>query len=145
MSKRWECSEHHVRNLISNGFLPAFRLGGKLLRIRVADVVEFENRQKSEPPEDVVPPAVAEKSLGPKASASLGQNAARASECLHFGTRRFGVAFVCYGVSTGIERRNVSRIATERRPFIQDLKRFPQTSDVVRISEPDQDRYGLGK
>jgi hypothetical protein len=75
----------------------------------------------------------------------LGQNAARASECLHLGTRRFGVAFVCYGVSAGIERRNVSRIATERRPFIQDLKRFPQTSDVVRIAEPDQDRYGLGK
>jgi hypothetical protein len=79
------------------------------------------------------------------ASTSLGENAARASECLHFGTRRFGVAFVCYGISAGIERRNVSRIATERRPFIQDLKRFPQTSDVVRISEPDQDRYGLGK
>jgi hypothetical protein len=79
------------------------------------------------------------------ASASLGQNAARASECLDFGARRFGVAFVCHGVSAGIERRNVSRIATECRPFIQDLKRFPQTADVVRISEPNQDRYGLGK
>jgi excisionase family DNA binding protein len=61
LSERWECSEHHVRNLISKGLLPAFRLGGKLLRIRVADVVEFENRHESEPLEEVVPPAVAEK------------------------------------------------------------------------------------
>ncbi len=42
LAKRWECSERHVRNLISSGELPSFRLGGKLLRIRREDVENFE-------------------------------------------------------------------------------------------------------
>jgi excisionase family DNA binding protein len=42
LAKRWECSERHIRNLISSGELPSFRLGGKLLRIRREDVEIFE-------------------------------------------------------------------------------------------------------
>lgn len=42
LATRWECSERHIRNLIESGALPAFRLGGKLLRIRREDVEAFE-------------------------------------------------------------------------------------------------------
>src|SRR5690242_2667372 len=42
LAMRWECSERHVRNLISSGQLPCFRLGGKLLRIKQEDVERFE-------------------------------------------------------------------------------------------------------
>lgn len=42
LAKRWECSERHVRNLIAEGRLGCFRLGGKLVRIRVSDVEKFE-------------------------------------------------------------------------------------------------------
>lgn len=42
VAERWECSERHVRNLLEQGLLPYFRLGGKLIRILRDDVVEFE-------------------------------------------------------------------------------------------------------
>lgn len=42
LAKRWDCSERHVRNLISAGKLVCFRLGGKLVRIRLSDVENFE-------------------------------------------------------------------------------------------------------
>ncbi|TGV15779.1 DNA-binding protein [Mesorhizobium sp. M8A.F.Ca.ET.173.01.1.1] len=42
LAERWECSERQVRNMVAAGVLPAFRLGGKLLRIRGADVERFE-------------------------------------------------------------------------------------------------------
>ena len=38
-------SPRTVRNLIATGDLPAFRLGGKLLRISQAAVERFEQRQ----------------------------------------------------------------------------------------------------
>lgn len=44
LAARWQCSERHVRNLIASGELPAFRLGGKLLRIRMEDVEAFERQ-----------------------------------------------------------------------------------------------------
>lgn len=44
LSQRWLCSEHHVRNLIKRGDLPAQKLGGKLLRIMFDDVDSFERR-----------------------------------------------------------------------------------------------------
>lgn len=44
LAKRWECSERHVRNMIASGDLPAFRLSGKLLRIRAVDVEALEAR-----------------------------------------------------------------------------------------------------
>lgn len=42
LSKRWQCSERHVRNMIEHGELPAFRLGGKLMRIRGDEVLKIE-------------------------------------------------------------------------------------------------------
>ena len=45
LARRWQCSERHVRNLIATGDLPAFRLGGKLLRISQAAVERFEQCQ----------------------------------------------------------------------------------------------------
>lgn len=42
LAKEWACSERHVRNLIADGTLPHFRLGGKLVRIRREDVEAFE-------------------------------------------------------------------------------------------------------
>jgi excisionase family DNA binding protein len=56
----WECSERHVRNLIEQGDLPAFRLGGKLLRIRPEDVEAFDcrsgaARQQEHAPETQAP------------------------------------------------------------------------------------------
>ncbi len=43
LAERWECSTHAVYALIREKRLPAFRLGGKLLRIR-AEVVEAWER-----------------------------------------------------------------------------------------------------
>jgi excisionase family DNA binding protein len=45
LAERWECSQRHVRNMIASGSLPAFRLGGVLLRIRAEDVERFEQCQ----------------------------------------------------------------------------------------------------
>ncbi len=42
LARRWACSEKHVRNLIREGKLGGFRLGGKLLRIKISDVERFE-------------------------------------------------------------------------------------------------------
>lgn len=42
VAERWGCSASHVRRLIANGELPAFRLGGKLIRIRPQDVEAYE-------------------------------------------------------------------------------------------------------
>lgn len=46
LAKRWECSDKHVRNLINAGHLPSFKLGGKLFRIRTADVLAYEDAQR---------------------------------------------------------------------------------------------------
>lgn len=43
----WGCSERQVRKMIDAGDLPAFRLGGKLLRIRPEDVEAFECQNQS--------------------------------------------------------------------------------------------------
>jgi hypothetical protein len=42
LSERWDCSERHVRNMLSAGQLPYSRLGGKLIRIAWKDVDHFE-------------------------------------------------------------------------------------------------------
>lgn len=44
LAERWGTSATFVYDLIRAGRLPAFRLGGKLLRIRPDDVEEFECR-----------------------------------------------------------------------------------------------------
>lgn len=48
LSERWQCSERHVRNLLSRGELQFFRLGGKLVRISQSAVEAFERGQGSE-------------------------------------------------------------------------------------------------
>jgi excisionase family DNA binding protein len=45
LARRRQCSERTVRNLISTGALPAFKLGGKLLRVSLAAVERFEQCQ----------------------------------------------------------------------------------------------------
>jgi excisionase family DNA binding protein len=59
LAERWACSERHVRNLINRGDLRAFRLGGKLVRILLASVEEFERCQcqssESSPSEESSP------------------------------------------------------------------------------------------
>ncbi|MEJ5081037.1 helix-turn-helix domain-containing protein [Ochrobactrum sp. MYb379] len=57
LAKRWECSEKHVRNLIKTGQLNAFRLGGKLYRIKQSAVEAFE----AEAMVDALPTPEAEK------------------------------------------------------------------------------------
>ena len=42
LAERWQCSSSHIRKMIGRGELPAFRLGGRLLRVRARDVEEFE-------------------------------------------------------------------------------------------------------
>ncbi|WP_127599299.1 helix-turn-helix domain-containing protein [Nitratireductor alexandrii] len=41
-AERWGCSERHVRNLINNGDLAAFKVGSKLVRIRSQAIEAFE-------------------------------------------------------------------------------------------------------
>ncbi|GJE56948.1 helix-turn-helix domain-containing protein [Methylobacterium thuringiense] len=43
LAKRWKCSGTLIRNMIKRGELPAFKFGGKLLRIQTADVVAYES------------------------------------------------------------------------------------------------------
>jgi excisionase family DNA binding protein len=47
LAQRWQVSERHIRNLIQRGELKAFRLGEKLLRIRVEEVEDYERRNAS--------------------------------------------------------------------------------------------------
>ena len=42
LAERWDCSERHIRNMIERGEIPSFRLGGKLLRVKMEDVERFE-------------------------------------------------------------------------------------------------------
>jgi excisionase family DNA binding protein len=42
VADRWGCSASHVRNLINRGDLPHFRLGGKLLRVPLRLLEEWE-------------------------------------------------------------------------------------------------------
>lgn len=42
LAERWECSPNYVTNMIKNGVLPGFTIGGKLWRIKAEDVEAFE-------------------------------------------------------------------------------------------------------
>lgn len=54
----WGCSERHIRNLINEGELRAWRLG-KLLRINVQEVEDFKHRNLvADIPEKAQPPPV---------------------------------------------------------------------------------------
>lgn len=48
VAERWQCSERKVYYMIQRGALPAFNLDGKLLRLRLKDVEEFECRGGSQ-------------------------------------------------------------------------------------------------
>lgn len=58
LAKRWGCSERHIRNMINEGNLGCFRLGGKLIRIRHSDVEAAEKAfaQDAALPDDPSPP-----------------------------------------------------------------------------------------
>ncbi len=43
----WSCSPEHVRKLCRTGALPFWRLGGKLIRIKIKDVEALEERFRS--------------------------------------------------------------------------------------------------
>lgn len=43
VAERWDCSTHAVYALIRAKRLPAFRVGGKLLRIQAKDVAAWES------------------------------------------------------------------------------------------------------
>ncbi|RAH97837.1 hypothetical protein DLJ53_28820 [Acuticoccus sediminis] len=45
VAERWGCSEATVRRMLRNKELPGFRAGGKLWRIRLEDVVRYEECQ----------------------------------------------------------------------------------------------------
>lgn len=47
VAARWECSPSTVRREVATGRLPAFRLGGKLLRIKLSDVEQYECQNSS--------------------------------------------------------------------------------------------------
>lgn len=49
VAEMWQCSESHIRKMIARGELPAFRLAGKLLRIRLDDVEAFECQNGGSP------------------------------------------------------------------------------------------------
>jgi len=49
LAELWGCSPNHVRNLIRQGDLRAFRLGARLLRVPADAVHEFEARQMMTP------------------------------------------------------------------------------------------------
>ena len=51
LTKRWLCSEHHIRNLVVSGELPGWRAGGKL-RISREDVEAYERRSASTEPNE---------------------------------------------------------------------------------------------
>ena len=65
LAKRWQCSERHIRNMIEHGELPAFRLGGKLMRIRGEEVARIEQQGSAGPLHDVPPPGVVEEPVIP--------------------------------------------------------------------------------
>ena len=49
VAERWQCSDRHVFALVRQGRLRAFRLGGKLIRIPLEAVEEFECSQSLGP------------------------------------------------------------------------------------------------
>src|SRR5262245_65548619 len=51
LATKWRCSARHVRNLIHRGELECFRIG-KLMRIRVEAVEEYECRKST--PSDTI-------------------------------------------------------------------------------------------
>ena len=47
LAERWDCSPGHIYNMIATGKLHSFRVGGRLVRISVEEVLRWENGQAS--------------------------------------------------------------------------------------------------
>lgn len=45
LAEKWGCGTDTIRSLIKSGELPAFKVGGKLLRVRAEEVEQYECRQ----------------------------------------------------------------------------------------------------
>jgi excisionase family DNA binding protein len=63
LAEYWKCSEQHVRNQVARGMLKAIRIG-KLIRIPIAAIEEFEAAMMTAPaadpePADEAPPEAA--------------------------------------------------------------------------------------
>lgn len=78
LAQYWDCSEHHVRNLISRGELRAFKLGERLWRIRGEDVEAYQCRNtqlagsgENSPSSGMTPKAGTVTSLAPATRAKL--------------------------------------------------------------------------
>ena len=69
VAERWQCSKKLVYRLIQEGKLPAYRFGGRLLRLKLEDVERYE---------------ACNRSLGPSSLGGtfmqLGENAAKPVE-----------------------------------------------------------------
>lgn len=70
LAAEWDCTERHIRNLITSGYLKAFRVG-TLLRISTQEAREYEQKSSaanvvaaSLPSSDTTSPAVSELRLG---------------------------------------------------------------------------------
>jgi excisionase family DNA binding protein len=66
VANRWQVSERHVRNMVARGELPGVRLGGKLLRIRLADVeaIECPTGDLPDSGENIASPGMMQKASG---------------------------------------------------------------------------------
>ena len=91
VAERWGCSDNHVRNLFNRGELAGFRLGHRLIRIPVAAVHEYEQRQilpsapaapKSFDPDPIVIRHSRERSPRPSAQEMLRTKLKRDKEAL---------------------------------------------------------------
>lgn len=63
LAERWDCTPDVIYRLVRTGQLQAFRLGGKLLRVRVQEVERFESQTTASSP-------IEDASLSPTATAS---------------------------------------------------------------------------
>ena len=48
LAERWACSQGHIYNMIATGKLRGFRVGGRLVRISVEEVLRWENGQANQ-------------------------------------------------------------------------------------------------
>lgn len=58
LAERWDCSQRHIRHLISTKQLSFFRIGN-LIRIKTADVIEYEHHI-ARPPAKLLEPVPSE-------------------------------------------------------------------------------------
>ncbi|GGE24919.1 hypothetical protein GCM10011390_50460 [Aureimonas endophytica] len=67
VAKRWECSIRHVRRMMATGELPAMRMGGKIFRVSIKTVEQYEGRQAQPIPPNTLPDALLSPQKPPRA------------------------------------------------------------------------------